>query len=173
MVIRFIKVILSFGYRYGWILLLFILTSAFILFISSGKRRPDSACPLLVRNPENGGRCLATASTISAIICIVSTTLQKVWPALLVLNSTTQTIHHITSASTHHQVHRIKNGDDKDLAPLMKCLSSVAAALQLGLLPHFEHIFNRCISIVENTSTSTNPEWKVKESGILALSAIA
>ena len=40
--------------------------------------------------------------------------------------------------------------DDKDLLPLMECLSSVAAALQSGFLPYFESIFNRCIAILDN-----------------------
>ena len=41
--------------------------------------------------------------------------------------------------------------DDEDLAPLMKCLSSVAVALQSGFLPHFQQVFDRSITIVANS----------------------
>jgi len=40
--------------------------------------------------------------------------------------------------------------DDKDLPPLMDCLSSVVVAVPSGFLPYFEHIFYRCITIVGN-----------------------
>ena len=42
----------------------------------------------------------------------------------------------------------LKN-DDKDLIPLLDCLSSVAPALQSGFLRYNESVFRRCISLVE------------------------
>ncbi|EFX68747.1 hypothetical protein DAPPUDRAFT_301259 [Daphnia pulex] len=41
--------------------------------------------------------------------------------------------------------------EDKDLFPLLECLSSVATALQSGFLPYCEPVFRRCISLVEQT----------------------
>ncbi|XP_013773249.1 transportin-1-like isoform X1 [Limulus polyphemus] len=41
--------------------------------------------------------------------------------------------------------------DDKDLFPLLECLSSVATALQSGFLPYCEPVFKRCVSLVEQT----------------------
>jgi len=41
--------------------------------------------------------------------------------------------------------------DDKDLFPLLECLSGVATALQSGFLPYSEPVFRRCLSLVEQT----------------------
>lgn len=41
--------------------------------------------------------------------------------------------------------------EDKDLFPLLECLSSVATALQDGFLPYCEPVFKRCVSLVEQT----------------------
>ena len=41
--------------------------------------------------------------------------------------------------------------DDKDLFPLLECLSSVATALQEGFLPYCEPVYSRCVSLVEQT----------------------
>ena len=41
--------------------------------------------------------------------------------------------------------------NDKDLFPLLECLSSVATALQAGFLPYCEPVFRRCLSLVEQT----------------------
>ena len=41
--------------------------------------------------------------------------------------------------------------EDKDLFPLLECLSSVATALQEGFLPYCEPVFRRCVSLVEQT----------------------
>jgi len=41
--------------------------------------------------------------------------------------------------------------EDKDLFPLLECLSSVATALQDGFLPYYEPVFKRCVSLVEQT----------------------
>ncbi|CAH1772300.1 unnamed protein product, partial [Owenia fusiformis] len=41
--------------------------------------------------------------------------------------------------------------EDKDLFPLLECLSSVATALQSGFLPYCEPVFKRCLSLVEQT----------------------
>ncbi|XP_013409528.1 transportin-1 isoform X2 [Lingula anatina] len=53
--------------------------------------------------------------------------------------------------------------EDKDLFPLLECLSSVATALQSGFLPYCEPVFRRCVSLVEQTLTQsyanmTSPE---------------
>uniref|UniRef100_H2ZM68 Transportin-1 n=1 Tax=Ciona savignyi TaxID=51511 RepID=H2ZM68_CIOSA len=41
--------------------------------------------------------------------------------------------------------------EDKDLFPLLECLSSVATALQTGFLPYCEPVFRRCVGLVQNT----------------------
>merc|ERR1740131_637718 len=41
--------------------------------------------------------------------------------------------------------------EDKDLFPLLECLSSVATALQEGFLPYCEPVYKRCVSLVEQT----------------------
>ncbi|CAD5125177.1 DgyrCDS13420 [Dimorphilus gyrociliatus] len=41
--------------------------------------------------------------------------------------------------------------EDKDLFPLLECLSSVATALQNGFLPYCEPVYGRCINLVEKT----------------------
>merc|ERR1719322_810933 len=41
--------------------------------------------------------------------------------------------------------------EDKDLFPLLECLSSVATALQEGFLPYCGPVFRRCVSLVEQT----------------------
>lgn len=43
------------------------------------------------------------------------------------------------------------NDDDKDLFPLLECLSSIATALQVGFLPYCEPVYRRCISLIEQT----------------------
>ncbi|XP_064626357.1 transportin-1-like isoform X2 [Lineus longissimus] len=53
--------------------------------------------------------------------------------------------------------------EDKDLFPLLECLSSVATALQSGFLPYSEPVFRRCVSLVEQTlsqnyANQRNPE---------------
>lgn len=41
--------------------------------------------------------------------------------------------------------------EDKDLFPLLECLSSVATALQNGFLPYCEPVFQRCVNLVQQT----------------------
>ncbi len=41
--------------------------------------------------------------------------------------------------------------DDKDLFPLLECLSSVATALGPGFLPYCAPVFNRCVELVDKT----------------------
>uniref|UniRef100_A0A5K3G1Q8 TNPO1 protein n=1 Tax=Mesocestoides corti TaxID=53468 RepID=A0A5K3G1Q8_MESCO len=49
--------------------------------------------------------------------------------------------------------------DDKDLFPLLECLSSVATALGIGFLPYCAPVFNRCVALVEKTiQQSIQPE---------------
>ena len=40
---------------------------------------------------------------------------------------------------------------DKDLFPLLECLSSVASSLQLGFLPYCNPVYSRCLSLIEQT----------------------
>jgi len=52
---------------------------------------------------------------------------------------------------------------DKDLFPLLECLSSIATALQSGFLPYCEPVYRRCISLIQQTinqqelANSSNP----------------
>ncbi|XP_026462930.1 transportin-1-like [Ctenocephalides felis] len=53
--------------------------------------------------------------------------------------------------------------EDKDLFPLLECLSSVATALQSGFLPYCEPVYRRCMSLIEQTlhqhiANTTSPE---------------
>lgn len=57
----------------------------------------------------------------------------------------------------------ILKDEDKDLFPLLECLSSVATALQVGFLPYCEPVYRRCVSLIEQTlnqhmANSQNPE---------------
>ncbi|XP_018023344.1 transportin-1 isoform X1 [Hyalella azteca] len=57
----------------------------------------------------------------------------------------------------------ILKDEDKDLFPLLECLSSVATALQTGFLPYCGPVYQRCVSLVEQTLNQTlahaqNPE---------------
>uniref|UniRef100_T1I188 Transportin-1 n=1 Tax=Rhodnius prolixus TaxID=13249 RepID=T1I188_RHOPR len=57
----------------------------------------------------------------------------------------------------------ILKDDDKDLFPLLECLSSVATALQSGFLPYCEPVYKRCILLIERTlyqhiANTQNPE---------------
>ncbi|CAH1960720.1 unnamed protein product [Acanthoscelides obtectus] len=53
--------------------------------------------------------------------------------------------------------------EDKDLFPLLECLSSVATALQSGFLPYCEPVYCRCVSLIHHTlclqmANSQNPD---------------
>ncbi|CAF3594362.1 unnamed protein product [Rotaria sp. Silwood1] len=48
--------------------------------------------------------------------------------------------------------------DDKDLFPLLECLSSIATALQTGFLPYCEPVFGRCILLVQQTLEASGPD---------------
>eukprot|EP00124_Ichthyophonus_hoferi_P003751 Ihof_evm2s348 gene=Ihof_evmTU2s348 len=41
--------------------------------------------------------------------------------------------------------------DDRDLFPLLECLSSVATALGMGFLPYAAGVYERCLRLVQNT----------------------
>ncbi|XP_069803808.1 transportin-2 isoform X2 [Dendropsophus ebraccatus] len=41
--------------------------------------------------------------------------------------------------------------EDKDLFPLLECLSSIATALQSGFLPYCEPVYQRCVTLVQKT----------------------
>merc|ERR1719147_533519 len=45
----------------------------------------------------------------------------------------------------------ILKDEDKDLFPLLECLSSVATALQEGFLPYCSPVYKLCVSLVEQT----------------------
>ncbi|VEL20705.1 unnamed protein product [Protopolystoma xenopodis] len=49
-----------------------------------------------------------------------------------------------------HKWHSLSD-DDKDLFPLLECLSSLASALGIGFLPYCAPVFNRCVNLVEQT----------------------
>lgn len=71
--------------------------------------------------------------------------------------------------------------DDKDLFPLLECLSSIATALQSGFLPYCEPVYRRCISLIQQTinqdmANKTNPsqfEQPDKERMIVALDLLS
>jgi transportin-1 len=52
----------------------------------------------------------------------------------------------------------VLRNDDKDLFPLLECLSSIATALQTGFLPYCEPVFGRCISLVQQTLEANGPD---------------
>uniref|UniRef100_A0A915P1V8 Transportin-1 n=2 Tax=Meloidogyne TaxID=189290 RepID=A0A915P1V8_9BILA len=45
----------------------------------------------------------------------------------------------------------ILKDDDKELFPLLECISSVATALHCSFLPYAEPVFQRCVHIISNT----------------------
>lgn len=72
--------------------------------------------------------------------------------------------------------------DDKDLFPLLECLSSIATALQSGFLPYCEPVYRRCISLIQQTinqqelANNSNPgqyEQPDKERMIVALDLLS
>jgi len=64
--------------------------------------------------------------------------------------------------------------DDKDLFPLLECLSSIATALQHGFLPYCEPVFVRCIVLVQQTLELTNSETPLeKDFMIVALDLLS
>lgn len=71
--------------------------------------------------------------------------------------------------------------EDKDLFPLLECLSSVATALQSGFLPYCEPVYRRCISLIQQTinkdlANASNPnqyEQPDKEFMIVALDLLS
>lgn len=71
--------------------------------------------------------------------------------------------------------------DDKDLFPLLECLSSVATALESGFLPYCEPVYRRCISLIQqtinqdmaNTSSPNQFEQPDKERMIVALDLLS
>uniref|UniRef100_A0A6B2EC29 Transportin-1 n=1 Tax=Phlebotomus kandelakii TaxID=1109342 RepID=A0A6B2EC29_9DIPT len=79
-----------------------------------------------------------------------------------------------------HKWNMLKD-EDKDLFPLLECLSSVATALQSGFLPYCEPVYNRCISLIQQTinqdmANTANPgqyEQPDKEFMIVALDLLS
>jgi len=64
--------------------------------------------------------------------------------------------------------------DDKDLFPLLECLSSIATALQTGFLPYCEPVFGRCISLVQQTLETLGTEANMdKDFMIVALDLLS
>jgi transportin-1 len=41
--------------------------------------------------------------------------------------------------------------DDKELFPLLECISSVASALNVAFLPYCQPVFHRCVLLIANT----------------------
>eukprot|EP00058_Branchiostoma_floridae_P025542 XP_002611032.1 hypothetical protein BRAFLDRAFT_128305 [Branchiostoma floridae] len=48
--------------------------------------------------------------------------------------------------------------EDKDLFPLLECLSSVATALQSGFLPYSEPVYQRCVNLVQQNLQQSMPD---------------
>lgn len=77
----------------------------------------------------------------------------------------------------------ILKDDEKDLFPLLECLSSVATALQHGFLPYCEPVFKRCVSLIEqnvqnsikttNGQTSQHSDQLDKDFMIVALDLLS
>uniref|UniRef100_A0A182WMC8 Transportin-1 n=1 Tax=Anopheles minimus TaxID=112268 RepID=A0A182WMC8_9DIPT len=71
--------------------------------------------------------------------------------------------------------------EDKDLFPLLECLSSVATALHSGFLPYSEVVYRRCISLIQQTliqdvASTANPtqfEQPDKDFMIVALDLLS
>nr|XP_013800703.1 PREDICTED: transportin-2 [Apteryx mantelli mantelli] len=60
--------------------------------------------------------------------------------------------------------------EDKDLFPLLECLSSVATALQSGFLPYCEPVYQRCVTLVQKTlaqAMDTMPEVRQSSFALL------
>jgi transportin-1 len=68
----------------------------------------------------------------------------------------------------------ILRNDDKDLFPLLECLSSIATALQTGFLPYCEPVFVRCIVLVQQTMEASGPDTPLdKDFMIVALDLLS
>ncbi|XP_078740908.1 transportin-1-like [Lampetra fluviatilis] len=63
--------------------------------------------------------------------------------------------------------------EDKDLFPLLECLSSVATALQSGFLPYCEPVYQRCVNLVQKTLTQATCEAPDKDFMIVALDLLS
>ena len=64
--------------------------------------------------------------------------------------------------------------DDKDLFPLLECLSSIATALQTGFLSYCEPVFGRCILLVQQTLEATGSDGPLeKDFMIVALDLLS
>uniref|UniRef100_A0A183A0X2 Importin N-terminal domain-containing protein n=1 Tax=Echinostoma caproni TaxID=27848 RepID=A0A183A0X2_9TREM len=48
--------------------------------------------------------------------------------------------------------------DEKDLFPLLECLSSMATALGTGFLPYCAPVFNRCVNLIDRTIHLSKPD---------------
>ncbi|CAF1280741.1 unnamed protein product [Adineta steineri] len=68
----------------------------------------------------------------------------------------------------------VLRNDDKDLFPLLECLSSIATALQTGFLPYCEPVFVRCIVLVQQTLEASGPDAPLdKDFMIVALDLLS
>ena len=68
----------------------------------------------------------------------------------------------------------VLRNDDKDLFPLLECLSSIATALQTGFLPYCEPVFVRCIVLVQQTLEASGPDTPLdKDFMIVALDLLS
>jgi transportin-1 len=68
----------------------------------------------------------------------------------------------------------VLRNDDKDLFPLLECLSSIATALQTGFLPYCEPVFVRCIVLVQQTMEASGPDTPLdKDFMIVALDLLS
>jgi len=68
----------------------------------------------------------------------------------------------------------ILRNDDKDLFPLLECLSSIATALQTGFLHYCAPVFVRCIVLVQQTMEASGPDTPLdKDFMIVALDLLS
>ncbi|KAI1726802.1 HEAT-like repeat domain-containing protein [Ditylenchus destructor] len=55
--------------------------------------------------------------------------------------------------------------DDKELFPLLECISSVATALHSSFLPYCEPVFQRCVHLISNTLRQTAAQTSQSSQG--------
>jgi hypothetical protein len=62
--------------------------------------------------------------------------------------------------------------DDKELFPLLECISSVATALHCSFLPYTEPVFQRCVHLISNTLSQSQAATTASSSSAAAAGAI-
>ena len=142
--------------------------------LDSNKRVQEAACSAFATLEEEA--CTELVPYLSFILETLVFAFQKYQHKnLLILYDAIGTLadsvgHHLNKAEYINllmppliQKWNVLKDDDKDLFPLLECLSSVATALQEGFLPYCEPVYKRCVSLVEQTlnqaiAHSQNPD---------------